>query len=67
VPPGRSAFLDDHGNPYLTGAADGPGWPTKKAHQARFAGGGGPGWGNGDSILAKLTRIDCRRSEHEAR
>ncbi len=57
---GRSAFLDDRGNLYLTGAADGPGWPTKNAHQERFAGGGGPGWGNGDNLLAKFRRLDRR-------
>ena len=50
---GRSACLGHDGSLYITGAADGPGWPTKNACQAGFAGGGG-GWGNGDCLLARL-------------
>jgi hypothetical protein len=48
---GRSGYLAGNGSLYLTGAADGEGWPVKNAHQPKFAGGTG-GWGNGDCILA---------------
>jgi hypothetical protein len=64
---GRSAFLDDHGNLYLTGAADGPGWPTKNAYQEQFAGGGGIGWGNGDNVLAKFERTAGPHSHENGR
>jgi len=50
---GRSAYLGKDGSLYLTGAADGAGWPVKKAYQSTFAGGGGK-WGNGDCILARF-------------
>ncbi len=51
---GRSAYLGADGNLYLTGAANGPGWPVRNAYQAEFAGGGGPRWGNGDCILTRF-------------
>ncbi|GAH69798.1 unnamed protein product, partial [marine sediment metagenome] len=50
---GRSGCLGSDGSLYLTGAADGAGWPVKNAHQEMFAGGGGK-WGNGDCILARF-------------
>jgi hypothetical protein len=50
---GRSDCLGADGSLYLTGAADGAGWPVKNAYQGMFAGGGG-GWGNGDCILARF-------------
>jgi hypothetical protein len=51
---GRSGFLGSDGSLYVVGASDGPGWPTKNAFQAAFAGGGG-NYGNGDCILARLS------------
>lgn len=54
---GRSACLGNDGSLHLTGAADGPGWPTRGAHQSIFRGGPG-GWGNGDNILAKFRHIE---------
>lgn len=50
---GRAGFLGNDGCLYVTGAADGAGWPVKNAVQNTFAGGGGA-YGNGDCILAKL-------------
>jgi uncharacterized repeat protein (TIGR01451 family) len=50
---GRSGFLGEDGNLYVTGSVDGTGWPTKNAYQDTFAGGGW-GWGAGDCILAKF-------------
>jgi len=75
---GRSGYLGADGSLYLTGSADGPGWPVKNALQSTFAGGGGD-YGNGDCILAKFTpasmitvnpgityqrRVGRRRGEH---
>jgi hypothetical protein len=57
---GRAAFLDAGGSLYMTGAADGPGWPVKNAGQSVFAGGGG-NWGNGDCIVAKFTPLRSPR------
>lgn len=51
---GRSGYLGADGSLYLTGSADGPGWPVKNALQSTFAGGGGS-YANGDCILAKFT------------
>ncbi|APZ92424.1 SBBP repeat-containing protein [Fuerstiella marisgermanici] len=60
---GRSGFLDHHGNLFVTGSINGPGWPAKNAHQPHFAGGGGGkelcyegGCYAGDVILSKLVR-----------
>jgi uncharacterized repeat protein (TIGR01451 family) len=50
---GRSGFLGQDGNLYVTGSVDGTGWPTRNAYQDTFAG-GGAGWGAGDCILAKF-------------
>jgi hypothetical protein len=52
---GRSAFWGSSGDLYVTGAANGPGWPRKNAYQNQFAGGGG-GWGNGDCVLARFQK-----------
>ncbi len=52
----RSGCMGEDGKLYLTGATDGPGWPTLNAFQDTFAGGGG-GYGNGDCILIKLTPV----------
>jgi uncharacterized repeat protein (TIGR01451 family) len=54
---GRSGFLGGDGSLYVTGSADGPGWPTKNAYQDSFAG-GGAGWGAGDCVLAKFILRD---------
>ena len=53
---GRSACLGPQGDLYLTGAANGPGWPVKNAIQPKFAGTNDGRWGNGDCILAKFRR-----------
>lgn len=60
---GRSCFLDERGNLYVTGSTNGPGWPTTNAWQNEFAGGGGGkelcyqgGCFAGDVILVKLVR-----------
>lgn len=44
------------GDLYLTGAANGPGWPVRNAFQAKFAGTNDGRWGNGDCILARFRR-----------
>ena len=58
---GRSAYLDENGNLYITGSTNGPGWPLKNAWQLEFAGGGGGkelcyegGCFAGDVILMKI-------------
>ncbi len=51
---GRAGFMDENGNHlYLTGTANGTGWPTKNAYDSTFNGGG---WerGTGDVILAEF-------------
>lgn len=60
---GRSSFWDKHGNLYVTGSTNGPGWPMKNAHQPKFAGGGGGkelcyegGCYAGDVILTRIRR-----------
>lgn len=59
---GRSCYLDQQGNLYVTGSANGAGWPMHHAHQPKFAGGGGGkelcykgGCFAGDVILAKVS------------
>jgi hypothetical protein len=51
---GRSACLGPDGSLYVTGAANGPGWPVRNAFQAEFAGTDDPRWGNGDCLLARF-------------
>ena len=53
---GRSACLGPRGDLYLTGAANGPGWPVRNAFQPTFAGTNDGRWGNGDCILARFRR-----------
>jgi len=36
---GRSGFIDDAGNLYVTGSSFGPGWPVAHARQATYGGG----------------------------
>ena len=52
---GRASFLDFQGNIYITGSADGSGWPLKDAYQDQYAGGVGQCCGMGDCILAKFS------------
>jgi hypothetical protein len=47
---GRSGFLDNDGNLYVTGSTTGGGWPTKNAYQNGFQG------GQLDNILAKFRK-----------
>ena len=54
---GRSACLGPRGGLYVTGAANGPGWPVKNAFQAKFAGTNDGRWGNGDCILARFKPV----------
>jgi hypothetical protein len=61
---GRSCFLSSS-NLYLTGSTNGPGWPTRKAYQEKFAGGGGGkelcyqgGCFAGDVVLTKIVLGD---------
>jgi hypothetical protein len=61
---GRSACLGPDGSLHVTGAANGPGWPARNAHQARFAGTNDRRWGNGDCILARFRRTT--RAERDA-
>ncbi len=49
---GRNGFMDDYGNLYVAGSSNGPGWPTKNANQAAYAG------GTLDTILAKFSPQD---------
>jgi uncharacterized repeat protein (TIGR01451 family) len=58
---GRSGFLGEDGSLYVTGSADGAGWPTVNAYQSAFAGGGW-GWGAGDCILAKFEWRDPHKA-----
>jgi hypothetical protein len=53
---GRSACLGPDGSLYVTGSANGPGWPVRNAYQAKFAGTNDPRWGNGDCVLARFRR-----------
>ena len=53
---GRSACLGPQGDLYLTGAANGPGWPVKNAIQPEFVGTNDGRWGNGDCIVARFRR-----------
>ncbi|QDT38201.1 S-layer protein [Stratiformator vulcanicus] len=50
----RSASLGPDGALLLTGAVNGPGWPTRNASQPKFAGTDNGRWANGDCIAAKL-------------
>jgi len=53
---GRSACLGHDGSLHVTGSANGPGWPVRDAHQAKFAGTNDRRWGNGDCVLARFKR-----------
>lgn len=56
---GRSSFLDEQGNWYVTGSSDGDGWPAVSAYQPGFAGGVGSctegGCYAGDAVLARFS------------
>ena len=54
---GRSACLGRDGSLYVTGAANGAGWPVRNAFQANFAGTNDGRWGNGDCILARFKPV----------
>ena len=53
---GRSACLGGDGSLHVTGSANGPGWPVRKAFQPKFTGTNDRRWGNGDCILARFRR-----------
>jgi len=57
---GRAACLGPQGDLILTGAANGPGWPVKRAFQTEFAGTNDGRWGNGDCIVARFRRASFR-------